>query len=411
MNFLYNTGIRVYAAAAKIASLRSGKVATMLAGQKQALEAIRQKISPEDRPIWIHVASLGEFEQGRPLIERIRRQMPEQKIVLSFFSPSGYEVRKNYDKADCIAYLPFDTPQNASEIVEAINPSIAIFVKYEFWGNYLETLARHKVPTYIVSAIFRPGQAFFKPYGGTMRQILKYFTHIYVQDKGSVELLKSIGIGNVTVAGDTRFDRVTDIMAQRKDIPGLDEFKADIIFGSSWQQDEERYLQLLDAHPEIRFIIAPHEFDDTRIKNLLSSVSGKTATLSEWEKSVRNGETPHGVRGIIVDSFGKLSSLYRYGKIAYIGGGFGAGIHNINEAAVYGIPVIFGPKFEKFKEARDLVNIGGAISCNSGAELRASIEKLLSDEKMRTETGRIAGKYIRDNIGATDIIYSGIFGK
>lgn len=409
MNFLYNTGIRLYAAAAGLASLRSRKIETMLAGQKRALQDVKAKIRPEDNPVWIHVASLGEFEQGRPLIERLKKEHPDKKIVLSFFSPSGYEVRKNYDKVDCVLYLPFDTPENARNIVDAINPSVAIFVKYEFWGNYLKTLARKEVPTYIISAIFRPGQAFFKPYGGMMRDVLGCFTHLYVQDEPSRELLGGIGISNVTVAGDTRFDRVTDIMAQRLDIPGLDTFGADIVFGSSWQQDEQFYIPWLNNNPDIRFIIAPHEFDNERISSLVDSVSGRIVTFSQWEKAVADGEDVSDVRGIIVDCFGKLSSLYRYGKMAYIGGGFGAGIHNINEAAVYAIPVVFGPKFSKFKEARDLVKIGGAYSCNTGSEVSLTLQKLVSDTLIRERAGKVAGKYIQDNLGATDIIYNDIF--
>lgn len=410
MNFLYNTGIRLYAAAASIASLRSRKVATMLAGHKRALDEIAAKISPDDRPVWIHVASLGEFEQGRPLIERLKKERPELKIVLSFFSPSGYEVRKNYNKVDCVVYLPFDTPENARRVVDAINPSVVIFVKYEFWGNYLKTLAAKKIPTYIISAIFRPGQAFFKPYGGMMRGILGCFSRLYVQDEPSRQLLHGIGIDNVTVAGDTRFDRVSDIMAQRIDIPGLDTFGADIIFGSSWKQDEQHYIPWLNDNPEIRFIIAPHEFDDIRIKELTEAVSGKVVTFSQWEKDTAAGKDMSGVRGIIVDCFGKLSSLYRYGRIAYVGGGFGVGIHNINEAAVYGIPVVFGPEFEKFKEARDLVADGGAVSCRNGEEVRAALGRFISDSAVREKAGKIAGKYIRDNIGATEIIYNDIFG-
>lgn len=410
MNFLYNTGIRLYAAAASIASLRSRKVATMLAGHKRALDEIAAKISPDDRPVWIHVASLGEFEQGRPLIERLKKERPELKIVLSFFSPSGYEVRKNYNKVDCVVYLPFDTPENARRVADAINPSVVIFVKYEFWGNYLKTLAAKKIPTYIISAIFRPGQAFFKPYGGMMRGILGCFSRLYVQDEPSRQLLHGIGIDNVTVAGDTRFDRVSDIMAQRIDIPGLDTFGADIIFGSSWEQDEQHYIPWLNDNPEIRFIIAPHEFDDIRIKELTEAVSGKVVTFSQWEKDTAAGKDMSGVRGIIVDCFGKLSSLYRYGRIAYVGGGFGVGIHNINEAAVYGIPVVFGPEFEKFKEARDLVADGGAVSCRNGEEVRAALGRFISDSAACEKAGKIAGKYIRDNIGATEIIYNDIFG-
>lgn len=421
MNCIYNSIIRLYAGAARLASLRSGKVKKMIAGQQETLARLNAKISPDDRPVWIHAASLGEFEQGRPLIERIKERFPGRKVVLSFFSPSGYEVRKNYPLADAVVYLPFDTPGNARRFIDAVNPSVAIFVKYEFWGNYLSELRRREIPTYLVSAIFRPGQIFFRPYGGMMRSVLRCFTHLYVQDENSKKLLAGIGIDNVTVAGDTRFDRVTDVMKNPAPIRAIDLFDyrhhgADVIFGSSWPADEEKYIKWLNDNPDVSFIIAPHEFDDQRLKKLRESVSGHVMLLSEWEKLFTppsDGScglpNPEGIRGLIVDSFGKLSSLYGRARMAYIGGGFGVSIHNINEAAVYGIPVIFGPTFAKFKEARDLVALGGAFTCANAEEVYSTLDRLHTDSDARSRAGKIAGDYIKSNIGASDRIFSEIF--
>lgn len=412
MNFLYNTGLHLYKFGVKVASLSNPKAKKMVEGHKETFDKLRAALPDGCRPVWIHASSLGEFEQGRPLIERLRREHPEKKIVLTFFSPSGYEVRKNYAQVDAVAYLPFDTPGNARRFVETVNPSVAIFVKYEFWGNYLQQLHKAGIPTYIISAIFRPGQIFFKRHGGIFRKMLRNFNRLYLQDEASRSLLAGIGVENTTVAGDTRFDRVTDVMAQRCEIAGGDALKSFIIFGSSWEADEANYLPWLNARKDVKFIIAPHEFNDARIKNLCEAIDGNVIPLSQWEKHIADkGETPSGVRGIVVDCFGKLSSLYRYASVAYIGGGFGAGIHNINEAAVYGIPVVFGPNYQKFKEARDLIALKGAYSVSDAAATAAIFDRLLNDEKFRADAGKTAGKYIADNIGATDRIYSDLFIK
>ena len=416
MNWLYNTGIHLYSAAANAAAVKSKKIATMLKGQKTTLGTLLHELRELDRPIWIHAASLGEFEQGRTLIERLRKEHPERQILLSFFSPSGYEVRKNYDRVDKVIYLPFDTPDNARALVDAINPSMAIFVKYEFWGNYIEQLHERNIPVYLISAIFRKGQIFFRPWGGFMRHILTLYRHIYVQDENSAKLLASVGVTNVTVAGDTRFDRVTDIMKTTAAINGIDRFNkgkgADLIVGSSWEADEEKYIPWLNANPEVTFIIAPHEFNDKRLDTLRKSITGKVIYLSEWEKIHADSKTPaeaDDVRGIIVDCFGKLSTLYRYARMAYIGGGFGAGIHNINEAAVYGIPVIFGPTHKKFKEAADLIALGGGFSCHNKSEVTSTLNNLYTNPTLLTSSGKTAGDYIKRNIGATDVIYHDLF--
>lgn len=412
MNFLYNTGIHIYSIGARIASRTNPKAKKMTEGQKSTFGHLRATLPADGRTIWIHASSLGEFEQGRPLIERLRRLHPDRKILLTFFSPSGYEVRKNYPMADAVAYLPFDTPRNARRFIETVRPSVAIFIKYEFWGNYLQQLHKAAVPVYIISAIFRQGQIFFRPWGGMFRRMLRRFDRIYLQDNESQKLLSGIGIDNTVVAGDTRFDRVTDVMAQTFDIAGGENLRSFIIFGSSWGADEANYIPWLNANRDVKFIIAPHEFDEARVAALCNAIDGNVIPLSQWERHIAdNGTPPEHIRGIIVDCFGKLSSLYRYASVAYIGGGHGAGIHNINEAAVYGIPVVFGPNYHKFKEARDLISLGGAFCVENAAATSSTLDRLLSDEACRAEAGKIAGRYIADNIGATDRIFSDIFGE
>lgn len=413
MSPLYNFGIKAYAAAARLAALRSDKVSQMLRGQQETLESLaaeRQRVAPEGYDLWIHAASLGEFEQGRPLIERLRREHPEKKILLTFFSPSGYNVRRNYDKVDTVAYLPFDTPAKVSAFLDAAAPKMAIFVKYEFWGNYLEQLQQRGIPTYNISAIFRKNQWFFRPTGHIGRGMLRRFSHIYVQDENSMQLLHGIGVNDVDVVGDTRFDRVTDIMRTVKDIDIAAAFTKNspftLIVGSSWQPDEDLYIPWINAHPEVRAIVAPHEFDKDRLSALLKRFNGKARLLSSFNFP---SELTEQVRVIIVDCFGLLSSLYRYGDAAWIGGGFGTGIHNINEAAVYGIPVVFGPKHEKFKEATDLLACGGAFEVTDKTTAASTLTHLLQDPMARKKAGDAAADYIARNIGATDKIYHDLF--
>lgn len=422
MNPLYNTGIRLYAAAASIASLSSAKVAKMIKGQRKTAQTLRHMLGDRPGAIWFHASSLGEFEQARPMIDRLHREHPEKPILVSFFSPSGYEVRKNYPFVDAVVYLPFDTPSRVKKFLNEARPSMAIFIKYEFWGNYLKELRRRKIPTYLVSGIFRPSQRFFRRIGGGMfRRMLHCFTHMYVQDQRSRELMKQIGITDVTVAGDTRFDRVTDVMHSAVSIPGFPGFGASapmrFIAGSSWEADEDIYAPWLNEHRDVAFIIAPHEFNETRLEQLRNRFHGKVALLSEWVREIKRAGLPEGeipetlrdVRGLIIDSFGKLSSLYRYADVAYIGGGFGAGIHNLNEAAVYSIPVIFGPNHGKFKEAADLIACGGGFAINDTDEFNETINLLFNNPDRRQRAGAAAGKYIADNIGATDLIYADLF--
>lgn len=421
MNPLYNTGIRLYSTAARIASLRSPKVRKMIKGQHRTLEVLKRKLADRPGCIWFHASSLGEFEQGRPMIERLRHEHPEKPILLSFFSPSGYEVRKNYPFVDAVVYLPFDTPKRVKKFLDAARPSMAIFIKYEFWGNYLQELRRRGIPTYIISSIFRPGQRFFRSIGGMFRKMLRCFDHLYVQDERSRRLLKVIGVENVTVAGDTRFDRVTDVMRSTVEIPGFPGFGEGapmrFIAGSSWEADEDVYVPWLNAHPEVKFIIAPHEFNETRLERLRNRFNKPAILLSEWVRLIKRAGLPAGqlppelkkVSGIIIDSFGKLSSLYRYADIAYIGGGFGAGIHNINEAAVYGIPVIFGPNHSKFKEADDMIRCGGGFSITGRHDFNGTIDALYQNRASLLQSGEAAGKYIKDHLGATDKIYADLF--
>lgn len=416
MNPLYNTGLQLYRLGARIAASRSPKIKKMVDGQSRVFSYLSGLIRPGERWIWIHAASLGEFEQGRPLIEMIKEREPEAKILLTFFSPSGYEVRKDYDRVNAVCYLPFDTPALSRRFLDAVNPSMAIFIKYEFWGNYLTELRRRAIPTYLVSAIFRRNQPFFKWWGGWFRDMLHCFTQIYVQDRHSVELLASIGIKDVRITGDTRLDRVSDIKNKPLKTPSLNAFTAGshltFIAGSSWEPDEDIYIPWLNSHPEVKAIIAPHEFDPARLARLKERVDGRALFLSEWSAHLdRGGDVAElaDVRAVIVDCFGQLSSLYRLGDIAYIGGGFGKGIHNINEAAVYGIPVVFGPHHAKFKEATDLIRVGGAFSAPDAPGITLALDRLLADSDARGAAGKAASSYIASHIGATAHIFNDIF--
>lgn len=424
MNPLYTAGIAVYGGAARLVSLGSPKVRHMLHGQSETirrLDAFRRTMAPDGFDVWFHAASLGEFEQARPLIDALLARDPSKSILLSFFSPSGYEVRCDYNPRVAVVYLPFDTPRNVDAFLDAARPRMAVFVKYEFWGNYLERLKKRNIPTYIISAIFRPSQRFFKPWGSMFRRMLGNFEHLYVQDEGSRRLLAGIGIENVTVAGDTRFDRVTAIRLNRKAIPEIECFleagggkRFTIVFGSSWERDENVYIPWLEAHAGVKAIIAPHEFDKNRLAAMRRRLgSDRTMLFSDFRRIYASSpeaaaEAAGKLSCLIIDCFGLLSSLYAYADVAYVGGGFGAGIHNINEAATYGIPVLFGPRHSKFKEAADLIACGGAFSVDGAAAFDAAMTPLL-DDSLRKKAGKAAGDYIAANIGASDIIMADIF--
>ncbi len=425
MNSAYNVAIGLYRAAARMAALGSPKVRHMLQGQAETLSRLyrfRKKSAPGGFDVWFHAASLGEFEQARPLIDALLSQSPSTKILLSFFSPSGYEVRCDYDPRIAVVYMPFDTPSNVKAFLDAASPKMAIFVKYEFWGNYLDELAARGIATYIISAIFRPSQTFFKPWGGMFRQMLRRFRHLYVQDEKSRKLLEAIGVDNVTVAGDTRFDRVTAIRLKGRNVAEIECFKAaepdafTLVVGSSWQRDEDLYIPWLKTNAACRAIIAPHEFDKDRLSVLRRKLgTDETMLFSDFERLYK--ASPEGaltvakkLRFIVMDCFGMLSSIYRYADVAYVGGGFGTGIHNINEAAVYGIPVVFGPKHYKFNEAHDLIACGGAFSVNNAKELYSVLSRLAADAEARTAAGKAADAYISSQIGATSKIMKDIFG-
>lgn len=408
---MYSLIIHLYAFFIELISPFHKKARLMRLGQWKTNGILREKIDRNAKYIWFHASSLGEFEQGRPLIEKIKAEHPEYKILLTFFSPSGYEVRKNYEGADVVCYLPFDTPYRVKKFLDLSKPVMAIFIKYEFWDNYLSELKRRNIPVYIVSAIFRKEQLFFKWYGGMYRKVLSYFTHIFVQDDASRELLSKYGVTNVSVFGDTRFDRVQDVYKNTKQVPMVDLFvnnnrsdnQLTMVAGSSWQQDEEVYLNYFNEHPELKLIIAPHEIHKDHLMHIESMLKRPSIRLSEaTEKDIK------GKSCLIVDSFGLLSSIYRYGDLAYIGGGFGAGIHNVLEAAVYGMPVIFGPKYQKFKEARDLLQVGGAFSITDEKTFESKMEELSTYRDLLEAAGAAAGDFVKSNIGATNRIIASI---
>ncbi len=410
MDFLYNTGISLYKLGARVASLKNHKAKQMLDGQARTFDYLKERLTPGTRYIWIHAASLGEFEQGRPLIEMIKAKQPDAHIVLSFFSPSGYEVRKGYNMVDAVVYLPFDLPENVDKFINLVNPQMAIFIKYEFWGNYLKALKRRGIPTYLVSAIFRPGQVFFKPWGGMFREVLSCFTTMFVQNAASRTLLNKIGFNNVEVAGDTRFDRVADVRNAAKDFPVVERFvsnsKFTLVAGSSWQPDEDIIVPYFNSHLGMKLILAPHEFDKERLDALLAKFKRPVSLYS-----CASADEMEQCDALVVDCFGILSSLYRYGQVAYVGGGFGAGIHNVNEAAVYGMPVVFGPNHKKFREATDLIACGGGFAIDGDEAFAKVMDKMLSNKAFLEKSGTIADKYIQSHLGATDFVYANIFGK
>lgn len=406
---MYTLAIRVYALAVAFASLFHRKARAMCIGQSRTYDILRDRIDRSAKYVWFHAASLGEFEQGRPMIEKIRAAYPEYKILLTFFSPSGYEVRKDYDGADVVCYLPFDTPLRVKRFLQLANPSVAIFIKYEFWSNYLHALKRSGVPVYLVSAIFRREQVFFRWYGSSYRKVLHCFTHLFVQDESSAELLAEYGVRNVSVAGDTRFDRVLDVQRGSRALPVVERFVGEgegakptvLVAGSSWQQDEDVYIPYFNEHPEMKLIIAPHEIHREHLEYIESLLKRPSVRLSEVGHDLLQLE---GKDCLIVDSFGLLSSIYRYGTIAYIGGGFGVGIHNTLEAAVYGIPVLFGPRYHKFKEARDLISVGGGFAVSSRQAFARKMDELLASRSVLGIAGSCAGRFVSSHAGATDKI-------
>lgn len=435
----------------------------MWRGEREAVDLLKEKVDPTAKYVWFHAASLGEFEQGRPLIEQLRATHPEYKILLTFFSPSGYEVRKNYEGADIVCYLPLDTIRNARRFLRAVHPVMAFFIKYEFWYNYLHILRHRGVPVYSVSSIFRPGQVFFKWYGRNYAKVLHCITHFFVQNEISLQLLKGIGIDEATVVGDTRFDRVLQIKEQSKELPIVEAFKGingkgdackddlsedackgalskdackgdlskdackgnlsedackdDLsengckgckvfVAGSSWQPDEDIFIRFFNDHPDWKLIIAPHVIGEDHLAYILDKLQMKAVRYTQaTEQSAAEA------RCLIIDCFGLLSTIYRYGEIAYVGGGFGVGIHNVPEAAVWGVPVLFGPNNKRFQEAQDLLACKGSFEVTDYDSFNTIISRLISDDKFRHQCGEASANYVKSRSGATDIIMKSVVGK
>ena len=464
-----------------IGSLFNKKIKKMWRGEREAVDLLKEKVDPTAKYVWFHAASLGEFEQGRPLIEQLRATHPEYKILLTFFSPSGYEVRKNYEGADIVCYLPLDTIRNARRFLRAVHPVMAFFIKYEFWYNYLHILRHRGVPVYSVSSIFRPGQVFFKWYGRNYAKVLHCITHFFVQNEVSLQLLKGIGIDEATVVGDTRFDRVLQIKEQAKELPIVEAFKGingkgdackdnlsedackddlsedackrvlsedackedlsedackedlsenackeDLsenackealsengckgckvfVAGSSWQPDEDIFIRFFNDHPDWKLIIAPHVIGEDHLAYILDKLQMKAVRYTQaTEQSAAEA------RCLIIDCFGLLSTIYRYGEIAYVGGGFGVGIHNVPEAAVWGVPVLFGPNNKRFQEAQDLLACKGSFEVTDYDSFNTIISRLISDDQFRYQCGEASANYVKSRSGATDIIMKSVVGK
>lgn len=442
---MYNIAIYIYLIGVAIGSLFNKKIKKMWRGEREAVDLLKEKVDPTAKYVWFHAASLGEFEQGRPLIEQLKATHPEYKILLTFFSPSGYEVRKNYEGADIVCYLPLDTIRNARRFLRAVHPVMAFFIKYEFWYNYLHILRHRGVPVYSVSSIFRPGQVFFKWYGRNYAKVLHCITHFFVQNEVSLQLLKGIGIDEATVVGDTRFDRVLQIKEQAKKLPIVEAFKGingkgdackgalaedackedlsedackdDLsengckgckvfVAGSSWQPDEDIFIRFFNDHPDWKLIIAPHVIGEDHLAYILDKLQMKAVRYTQaTEQSAAEA------RCLIIDCFGLLSTIYRYGEIAYVGGGFGVGIHNVPEAAVWGVPVLFGPNNKRFQEAQDLLACKGSFEVTDYDSFNTIISRLISDDKFRHQCGEASANYVKSRSGATDIIMKSVVGK
>ena len=401
---MYNIVIYIYLIGVAIASCFNKKVKKMWAGERQALKVLREKVDPNARYIWFHAASLGEFEQGRPLMEYLRKTHPEYKILLTFFSPSGYEVRKNYEGADIICYLPLDTIRNARRFLRSIKPVMAFFIKYEFWYNYLHILQHRGVPTYSVSSIFRPDQIFFQWYGKGYGRVLKCFTHFFVQNIESKNLLGKLDIHDVEVVGDTRFDRVLQIKEASKQLPIVEKFTENtskvFIAGSSWLPDEEVFLKYFNLHKDWKLIVAPHVIGEDHLAQIFELLKGRRVVryTEATEENVKDAEV------LIIDCFGLLSSIYHYATISYVGGGFGVGIHNVLEAAVWDIPVIFGPNNKRFQEAQGLIMAGGGFEINDYQSFRDLMMRFETDEMFLQTSKKHAGEFVKGRAGATEKI-------
>ncbi len=400
---IYSVGIYLYAGAITLASLFNKKARLLVKGHRQIFRTLQEQVDKSASYLWFHASSLGEFEQGRPLIERIHNKHPECRILLTFFSPSGYEVRKDYKGADIVCYIPFDTPLNVRKFLDAVTIEKAFFIKYEFWPNFLRGLNKRKIEIFSISSIFRDNQLFFKWYGKGYAKALTYFKHLFVQDRHSKDLLYSIGITNVSIVGDTRADRVIEVAAASKQFPIIEKFvngNPTFIAGSSWPADEELFIPYFLPKRDWKLIIAPHEIHEEHLQQIESLLNGRDY-IRLSQATIDNIK---GYDTLIIDCFGMLSSIYRYGHIAYIGGGFGVGIHNVLEAAVFDIPVLFGPNNKRFREAQDLKRLKGGFEIDDAYSLRILIDKFISNPSALKKAGRAAGDYVRSSSGTSDRI-------
>ncbi|MBS7252584.1 3-deoxy-D-manno-octulosonic acid transferase [Flavobacterium branchiicola] len=405
MLFLYNLVISIAGFFLKIVALFSPKIKLFVDGRKNVFTILEEKIKPSDKTIWFHSASLGEYEQGLPVIEKIKEKYPSHKIIVTFFSPSGYEVRKNNTVADVTLYLPLDTKANATKFIALVHPELAFFIKYEFWLNYLKELETKKIPTYLISGIFRDNQMFFKWYGGFYRKALKAFSYFFVQNEKSKDKIESIGFQNVVVSGDTRFDRVNAILERDNSLDFIESFKNNkptIVIGSSWPKDETLLIEYINQTSEnVKLIIAPHNIKQDQISNLKAQLTKPAVLFSD--KSNAGNLSDYSV--FIIDTVGLLTKIYSYGTIAYVGGGFGnPGVHNILEPATFGLPIIIGPNYSHFAEAIELVKLGGCISISNKEELKENLDLLIHDQNFLNEKSEICKSFIQNNTGATNII-------
>lgn len=409
---MYNLIIYIYQLGVIVASLFNEKVRKMWRGEREAIRILREKVDPNAKYVWFHAASLGEFEQGRPLMEQLRHEHPEYKILLTFFSPSGYEVRKNYEGADIICYLPLDTITNARRFLRTIRPVMAFFIKYEFWYNYLHILRHRGVPVYSVSSIFRPGQIFFRWYGRQYSHVLKCFTRFYVQNEISKELLAKIKIKDVQVVGDTRFDRVLQIKAAAKQLPIVENFVGKnkcFVAGSSWQPDEEIFIPWLNEHRDWKVVIAPHVIGEEHLQQIEKMLEGrKVIRYTKVENSQPSTLNYSDAEVLIIDCFGLLSSIYHYADVTYVGGGFGVGIHNTLEAAVWDVPVFFGPNNQRFLEAQGLKACGGGLEIANADDFRRLMQGFVDHPTLAKELGEKSGAFVKTMTGATEKILSDV---
>ena len=406
---MYNLIMYLMQMGIAIAAMFNEKARELHRGQHEALRVLKENIDPAAEYVWFHAASLGEFEQGRPLMERLRAEFPSYKILLTFFSPSGYEVRKDYKGADIVCYMPVDTPSNARRFVELAHPKMAFFIKYEFWYNFLAELRKRQTPTFSVSSIFRADQIFFRWYGAGYRKVLSCITFFFVQNAESKELLARLGYDNVAVTGDTRFDRVLQIRRQAKQLPVIEAFTRGFkvfVAGSSWPPDEDIFIRYFNDHPGWRLIIAPHVIAEDHLNQILSKLKCSTERYTQATvQSVADA------RCLLIDCFGILSSAYGYGNVAYVGGGFGVGIHNVLEAAAWNMPVIFGPNNRKFMEARGLLKAKGGFEINVYDDFEQLMDTFTTDDKALKDAGDAAGEFVKSCTGATDIIFDKVMTK